>query len=460
MAGRLVVVSNRVSVPKGRGASAGGLAVGVRAALRERGGLWFGWSGETAAEPSPEPRTIEDGRVTYALIDLTPQERHDYYAGFANRTLWPLFHYRVDLTTYDLGWLDTYRAVNRRFAEILGPLLEPDDLVWVQDFHLIPLAAELRRLGHRNRLGFFLHVPFPAAQVFAALPCHAELALGMCAYDVVGFHTPVDVEQFSDYVTRELGGSARGDGHLVVGDKKFQALGTPIGIDVREVERLRDSAEGRRQGAGLVDSVGSRKLIVGVDRLDYSKGIPERLRAYEMLLQEHPNHRREVVCLQISAPSREDVQEYRDLRRGIERLAGHIIGRFSEADWVPLRYVNRTYSRRAVVGFFATSRVGLVTPLRDGLNLVAQEYVAAQPVDDPGVLVLSRFAGAAAFLKGALIVNPYDVPGTAAAIDQALTMPKAQRRERHAALMEAIRTNDITAWRNRFLGALEGASGA
>ena len=457
MAGRLVVVSNRVSIPKGRGASAGGLAIGVQAALRERGGLWFGWSGETAAEPSRTPRTTEEGRVSYALIDLTPQEKRDYYGGFANRTLWPLLHYRVDLTTYDLGWLETYRAVNRRFAEILSPMLEPDDLVWVQDFHLIPLGAELRRLGHQNRLGFFLHVPFPAAQVYAALPCHAELALDLCVYNVVGFHTPVDVEQFSDYVTRELGGSARGDGHLVVGDKQFHAVATPIGIDVEEVQRLRDSAEGRRSGSGLKASAGDRKLIVGVDRLDYSKGIPERLRAYEMLLQDYAAHRREVVCLQISAPSREDVQEYRDLRRGIERLAGHIIGRFSEADWVPLRYVNRTYARRAVVGFFAASRVGLVTPLRDGLNLVAQEYIAAQPSDDPGVLVLSRFAGAAAIMQGALIVNPYDVPGTAAAIDRALTMPEGERRERHAALMEAIRANDVTAWRNRFLGDLEAA---
>lgn len=452
---RLVVVSNRVSVPTSRRAAAGGLAIGVEAALRERGGLWFGWSGDTDAEPAAAPRIVEDGRISYALIDLTAEERQGYYSGFANRTLWPLFHYRVDLTTFEAAWFDTYGAVNRRFAAALAPLLRDDDLVWVQDYHLIPLGAELRRLGCRNRLGFFLHIPFPAAQLYVALPWHRELVVAMAEYDVIGFHGPTDVEQFGDYVVRELDGRSTADGRMTIGQRSFSVIACPIGIDVREVERLRGSAEAKRQGEGLVRSMGERGLIVGVDRLDYSKGIVERLRAYEMLLRDHEQHRRKVTFLQIAAPSRAEVPEYRELRRSTERLAGHIVGRFGEHDWIPLRYLNRTYSRRAVIGFFARSRVGLVTPLRDGLNLVAEEYVAAQPGDDPGVLVLSRFAGSAALLEGALIVNPYDVPGTCGALHRALTMPLDERRARLDSMLAAVRLNDITAWRKRFVAALE-----
>lgn len=459
MPGRLVVISNRVSVPSGR-ASAGGLAVGVGAALRERGGLWLGWSGEIAAEPAAEPRLVDKDKITYGLLDLSETERDEYYGGFANRTLWPLFHYRVDLTAFEAGWFATYQAVNKRFAQATAPLLRDDDLIWVHDFHLIPLGEELRRMGAKQPLGFFLHIPFPPAQLFAALPCHEVLANALCAYDVIGFHTAVDVEQFSDYVVRELRGAHEGEGRFRVGERRFRVIACPIGVDIKELERARASAEARRQAKALTDSIGGRQLVVGVDRLDYSKGIPERLRAYEMLIRNYAEHRREVVMLQISAPSREDLPEYRELRRATERLAGHINGRFADHDWAPLRHIIRTHSRRSIAGFFSASRVGLVTPLRDGLNLVAEEYVVAQLDDDPGVLVLSRFAGAAAFLDGALVVNPYDVPGTAEALHRALTMKLPERQERHATLIDRVRANDIVAWRRRFLEALEGVGTA
>ena len=418
-----------------------------------------------AAIWSPRPQSassssVERGKITYALLDLTEAEHAGYYSGMANRTLWPLFHYRIDLTSFEHEWYQAYRDVARLFAERLIQLLQPDDRVWVQDFHLIPLATELRRLGFAGRLGFFLHIPFPPTQLYATMPWHRELATDLCAYDAVGFQTSTDREHFADYACRELGAQPLEGDWLRVGERTIEVHACPIGIDVKEVERLVASAEGRRQFATMHGTLGDRALIIGVDRLDYSKGIPERLRAYQALLARYPQHRRKVVLMQISAPSREDLPEYRDLRRATERLSGHLIGRYGEADWIPLRYLNRTHSRRALAGYFRAARVGLITPLRDGLNLVAEEFVAAQDADDPGMLVLSRFAGAASLLRGALIVNPYDVYEVAGAIDRALTMPLDERRERHAQQLEAIRQNDIQAWRRRGLAALAGEAQA
>jgi trehalose 6-phosphate synthase len=456
-AGRLVVVSNRVSVPSGRQAAAGGLAVGVNSALRDQGGIWFGWSGELKAEAGDrQVQTVERNGITYVLADLTEAEHDAYYGGMANRTLWPLLHYRIDLTSFEHDWYRVYREVNGYFAEQLAKRLAPADRVWVQDFHLIPLAQELRRRGFAGRIGFFLHVPFPPAQLFSVLPWHRELAQDLSSYDVVGFQTPIDRDHFVDYMRDELG-AVIGEGDWIdANGRSLQAQAIPIGIDVREFERLTGSAEARRQAEAVGQSIGERSLIIGADRLDYSKGIPERLRAFHMLLSQFPQHRRAVVLMQISAPSREDLPEYRDMRRSIERLVGHVVGRYGESDWTPIRYLNRTHSRRTLAGFYRLARVGLVTPLRDGLNLVAEEFVVAQDAADPGVLVLSRFAGAACHLDGALIVNPYDVHGVATALDQALTMPLEERQDRHRRLLAAIRANDIVAWRRRCLAALDG----
>lgn len=461
--GRLVVVSNRVSVPSRRGAagSAGGLTVGVQSALRDQGGIWFGWSGELVAEAAErQVRTVERGGITYIVTDLTESEHAAYYGGMANRTLWPLFHYRVDLTSFEHDWYRIYREVNGYFADLLAERLRPGDRVWVQDFHLIPLGRELRRRGFSGRLGFFLHVPFPPAQLFMTMPWHRDLAEDFCGYDSLGFQTDVDRDHFVDFARRELKATGEAADRIEIDGRSVLAEGVPIGIDVREFERLTDSVEARRQAETLSQALGARSLIVGADRLDYSKGILERLRGFHALLTEYPEHRRTVVLMQISAPSREDLPEYRDLRRAIERLVGHVNGRYSESDWVPVRYLNRTHSRRALAGFYRLARVGLVTPLRDGLNLVAEEYVVAQDEADPGVLVLSRFAGAAPLLAGALVVNPFDVFGVATALHQALIMPLEERQERHRSMLAAIRANDIVAWRRRSLAALEGREAA
>jgi trehalose 6-phosphate synthase len=456
---RLVVVSNRVTQVGKKGGSAGGLAVGVHAALSDMGGIWFGWSGQIVGELPGQPRRSRGGKITYALTDLTEEEHAGYYAGFANRTLWPLCHYRLGLTSFEHDWWNIYRRVNQRFATELAPLLEPDDLIWIHDYHLIPMASELRRLGVQARIGFFLHIPFPAAQVFVVMPWHRQLAADLCAYDLVGFQTPTDLQQFEDYVSRELRGEV-GEGNTIRAlGRTLRGIACPIGTDVDEMARLAASPEGRGHAERMRASMRQRQLIMGVDRLDYSKGLPERLRAFEILLRDYPQHRGKVTFLQISAPSREDVPEYVTLRTEVEQLAGHINGIYGEPDWAPLRYINRTYSRRTLAGLFRLARVGFLTPLRDGLNLVAEEFVAAQDEEDPGVLVLSRFAGAASVLEaaGALIVNPYDVHDSAGALQRGLIMSLEERRDRFKDLLAAVRAHDIVAWRRRFLADLQRA---
>jgi trehalose 6-phosphate synthase len=454
--GRLVIVSNRVAPLTGRRvASAGGLAVGVHAALAETGGVWFGWSGHLVAVPGPL-RVQRVGPITYALADLSEAEHDGYYAGFSNRALWPTFHYRLDLAVFDRAHFEMYRAVNRRLAAELAALLRPEDRVWVHDYHLIPFARELRRLGVANRIGFFLHIPFPAPEIYVALPWHGSLAEDLCSYDIIGFQTASHAKQFEDYAEAELDGKRGGGGRLTVGNRRVSVGAFPIGIDVDDVRKMASSDEARRSAQSLTATLQRRKLVIGVDRLDYSKGIPDRLLAFEVMLRDHPDWHGGVTLVQVSAPSREDVPEYQQLRTTVEGLAGRINGRLGAADWTPVRYVNRTYSRRALTGFYRVAAVALVTPLRDGMNMVAGEYVAAQDAGDPGVLVMSRFAGAAEVLEGAMIVNPYDIDMTATALHQALAMPIEERRERHARLLASQRANDVHAWRDRFLKALAG----
>jgi trehalose 6-phosphate synthase len=453
---RLVVVSNRVSPVSGsKAATAGGLAVGVLAALRETGGIWFGWSGEIAdSGAGPMPKVFRTGNITYITIDLSQSDFDSYYGGFANRTLWPLFHYRLDLSSFDRDWYITYRRVNRLFAEQLYPYLRDDDLVWIHDYHLIPMGEELRRLGVKCRVGFFLHIPFPSAEVYVTLPWHDRLMQAFCAYDLVGLQTSNDLRNFHDYLYREGVGYALADGLLQAYDKTLRAQDFPIGIDAEGFAQMAVSAEAVRASQRLSRSLLGRKLIIGVDRLDYTKGIPERLRAYETLLQTYPAQRRQVTFVQISAPSREDVPEYAEIRSQVEATAGRINGRFSEFDWMPLRYINRGFTRRTLAGFFRLSRVGLVTPLRDGMNLVAKEYVAAQSEEDPGVLVLSRFAGAADELDSAVIVNPYDLEAVAEAMRLGLIMPLDERQDRWRRLLAQVKEHDVLHWQQSFVEAL------
>ena len=452
---RLVVVSNRVAIPSEH--SAGGLASGMLSALRDCGGIWFGWNGRVLAEPAVDVDIQTDDNVSYATLGLCRRDVAEYYSGFANRTLWPLFHFRPSLVDFSRSTYDAYVRVNLHFAQRLAPLLRADDLVWINDYHLIPLGAELRRLGVRARMGFFLHTPFPPSDLLVALPVHRELFEALLAYDLVGFQTERYLRAFRDYIVSEANGEINDRGIISIrgGRHSVRAGVFPIGIDVERTAEQALEAHSLDPVRALRDSVGSRNLIIGVDRLDYSKGLPERFKAYAELLHQEPSLRGSVVLLQIAPLSRSGVPEYRRLRRQLERLAGSINGKLADASWSPIRYVNKTFRHDVLMGCYRHARVGFVTPLRDGMNLVAKEYVASQNPEDPGVLVLSRFAGAAAELEGALLVNPNDIEATARTLNAALGMSLADRRVRWDASMKALRHYDITLWRREFIAALD-----
>jgi len=452
---RLIVVSNRVNPPTGAGEeSVGGLSMALSAALQEYSGLWFGWSGKTAEEVEAAPTVQTVGGVTVATVDLDEQDFQEYYNGYANKTLWPLFHYRVDLTAYDRAFGAGYERVNRRFAQTLKPLIEPGDLIWVHDYHLIPLARELRRLGVKNRIGFFLHIPWPAHQLFVTLPRHSQLVQAMFDYDLVGFQTPEYLQAFEEYVLGEAGGEHVGPQHLRAFGRTVRAGAFPIGIDAKNFAAMLKSPRAVRTYNIMAASAVFKQLIVGVDRLDYSKGLEERFLGFEHFLADNPDLRREVLMLQIAPVSREGVEAYQEIRARLDALSGRINGEYADIDSNPVRYVNRNYRRDELAGIYRAARVGLVTPLRDGMNLVAKEYVAAQDPDDPGVLILSRFAGAANQLREALLVNPNTPEEIADALKRALAMGREERIRRWRALNENVQREDVTAWRDAFVSAL------
>lgn len=451
--GRLIVVSNRVALPRQN--ATGGLASALRAALQERGGLWFGWSGKLATETAAEVHRQQDGKVEYATVDLSRTDHDDFYTGFANGTLWPMLHYRPDLVDYQRSHLDGYLRVNEIFADRLCRMIAPDDVIWVHDYHLIPLAAMLRKRGIKNRIGFFLHTPLPAAGLLIALPNHHDLLATLASYDLVGVHTRRDLRALEDYFLHEAGAVMRtGSRMRMPGGRTFRAAAFPISIDTAGIARIADEAQHSTEIAQLRDSLQGRSLIIGVDRLDYSKGLPQRFEAYARLLERDAALHRRVTFLQIAPPSRGAMLEYRQIRRELERSAGHINGKFAAPDWAPIRYLNKSFPHHLLTGYYRSARVGLVTPLRDGMNLVAKEYVASQDPENPGVLVLSRFAGAAQELTRALLVNPADTEEVADALAQALQMPLAERQRRWCAMMDILSTNDITVWRRAFLQAL------
>lgn len=451
---RLIVVSNRVNPPDDPGiASAGGLAMALAAALRDGKGIWFGWSGETTDVFTGQPAIQKIGGVEVALVDLEEQDLVEYYDGYANRTLWPLLHYRMDLTAYERSFNEGYLRVNERFAETLLPLIRPDDVIWVQDYHLIPLGNELRRRGVSNRIGFFLHTPWPARRVFNTLPRHRELMESFFAYDLVGFHTRDYLEAFGDYVVHEMAGELEND-IVRVGTNSTQLGVFPIGIDVDDFLQSLESESSKTYFARATTSKLGRKMILGVDRLDYSKGLEERFLAYERFLADNLDEAERVFLLQIATPSRTGVEAYQDLRGRLDTISGRINGQHATVDWVPVRYVNLPYRRDELSGLYRAAEVGLVTPLRDGMNLVAKEYVAAQDEADPGVLILSEFAGAAEQMKDALIVNPLSQEDVADAIRRGLNMPLAERRRRWESLMDGVTRGNVTAWRDAFVSAL------
>jgi trehalose 6-phosphate synthase len=452
---RLVVISNRVSVPTSEGGNrAGGLEVAVRATLRRHSGIWFGWSGRQAPEGQVQTQVFDQVDHTYVVTDLTEEDYQEYYNGFANRVLWPILHYRLDLAEFSRRDLSGYLRVNEHFAAELQKFLKPDDVIWVHDYHLIPLAKALRARGHVNKIGFFLHIPLPPPDILTALPNHERLIPALCHYDLVGFQTENDASNFARYLTKECRLPSRDQHTFMAADRMVRIDTFPVGIETAEFARLARRAMNSPFVQGVVESLAGRAMIIGVDRLDYSKGIALRMDAFEQFLATYPDWRGQVTYLQITPKSRSEIQEYSQMEQQISGRAGQINGNYGEASWTPIRYVNKAHSRTALGGLYRSSRAALVTPLRDGMNLVAKEFVAAQNEHDPGVLILSRFAGAAVEFDAALLVNPYDTEAVAGAIARALSMPLEERRARHTVLYEALTRNDIKDWADKFLNAL------
>lgn len=450
---RLIVVSNRVAKPDGGKGSEGGLAVGILAALENSGGLWFGWNGKI--QGTPDAVEVEQkGNIEYATMSLRKNEYNHYYKGFANSVLWPLFHQRPELMKYTATDFLGYQQVNQKFARALVELLRPEDTIWVHDYHLIPLAHCLRELDVQNPIGFFLHTPFPPLDLLRTVPEHRLLLERLMAYDLVGFQTQIDRRAFCESLEFSLHAKVDANGHSEYHGRRSQAGVYPIGIETKTIPQIVERGKSSQDYSRLASSLGGRKLIIGVDRLDYSKGLEHRFLAYERLLQSREDLHRQMVYLQITPTSRGDVQAYGDFADKIDRIAGHIIGTYADFDWMPLRYLNRGFRRRTILAMYNLAKVGYVTPLRDGMNLVAKEYVAAQNPEDPGVLVLSKMAGAAAELTAALIVNPYDIGAVGKHLASALSMPLDERIDRWQKMMTVLNANDIHTWHQRFLNDL------
>jgi trehalose 6-phosphate synthase len=462
--GRLVVVSNRVSVPGDSMKRAGGLEVALRPLLQGEGGVWFGWSGKVTPENEAETRCIRHKSVDHVITDLAKDDFEEYYKGFANRVLWPFLHYRPDLAEYAGRDLRGYFRVNAHFATKLDAITGGDDLIWVHDYHLIPIADAMRRRGCKNRIGFFLHVPFPPPEILTSLPGHDQLIPLLAKYDVVGFQTEGDAQNFVRYLAtecpqmRQLHSAKATSCTVVVSNDGHQTLigSFPVSIEPRAFARLARRNVRSVLVERVVASLGGRNLVIGVDRLDYTKGLIQRLDAFESFLTSHSESQGKVTYLQIVPRSRSDIPEYSEHEEALRSAAGRINGQHGEVSWTPIRYVNRVYSRSVLAGLYRIARVGLVTPLRDGMNLVAKEYIAAQNPDNPGVLILSRFAGAAVGFQRALLVNPSDAESVAGALAQALAMPLAERRDRHEALFATLCDYDIDRWHQEFLTALRG----
>jgi trehalose 6-phosphate synthase len=438
--GRLICVSNRVMKPDDK-ATRGGLAVALSELFNVRGGLWCGWSGSVAEVPQTHR---QDGAYTALTIDMTPEEHEGAYRGYSNSVLWPVFHNRLDLARFDRNFFEAYVAYNIRLADLIAASLRPGDTIWVHDYHFLLLGRLLRERGVTNPIGFFLHIPMPPPEAFLAIPEHRDLASALAAYDLVGLQTTNDVGNFISCVRWAAGAELLPNGKLSIAGKQFQAACFPISIDA-----------GFFAAPPSVPRTTGIQRVIGVDRLDYTKGLPQKFRAFAHLLKAYPNFRKRAVLAQIAAPTRESVEVYSDIRQELEGISGAVNGEYGDVDWMPVHYIHRAVSRQRLAALYRSAAVGLVTPLRDGMNLTAKEYVASQNAADPGVLILSRFAGAAEELRDALLVNPYCVEDIADSLAQALSMPLPERKQRHAALYGVIAKRGSADWAADFIGQLE-----
>ena len=455
---RLIAVSNRTAA--GSASKAGGLAVALWETLVETKGMWIGWSGRVLDHESDRITYSDEEGVSFALSDLSRRQYDAFYLAYANSVLWPVMHNRIDLAVFDSDTYRSYCSVNEKFARIAVQEAREEDFVWVHDYHFFLLGRMMRKRGWRGRLGWFLHIPFPAPDAFRAIPQHRELGEALCAYDVVGVQTGKDLYNLARYLEEEFGAEELPDGCFRVGERTVRLLHCPIGIDVEAFEDAAIGFEAQLAAAKLIKFLGERHLVLGVDRMDYSKGLLQRFEGMAELFDRYPDVHGRISFTQVAPPSRSVVQGYIQLRHKLDELSGRINGDYGDLDWIPIRYLARGYAREEIAGLYRLARVCLVTPLQDGMNLVAKEYIAAQDPEDPGVLVLSQFAGAAEQMKEALIVNPYDATAIADAVYKAINMSLNERRARWTSLMEGLKAQDLGWWRQRFLGAVPADKGA
>jgi trehalose 6-phosphate synthase len=450
-----VVVANRLPVdmetlPDGTTewrASPGGLVTALAPMLRGRGGAWVGWPGVADAEPEP----FEEDGLHLHPVALSAQDVEDYYEGFSNGTLWPLYHDVVAPPEYHRHWWQAYVKVNERFADAVAEVADEGATVWVQDYQLQLLPAALRERRPDLRIGFFLHIPFPPIELFVQLPWRKRIIEGLLGADLVGFHTLGGARNFRALASR-LTDATTEKGELRYGRRTVKVGAFPISIDSRALDELARAPEVQDRAKAIRAELGDPEhLVLGVDRLDYTKGINVRLRAFEELLNE--GRADDTVMIQIATPSRERVEHYQRLKADVEQAVGRINGEYSRVGHPVLHYLHQSLPRDQLAAFFAAADVMLVTPLRDGMNLVAKEYVASRP-DLGGVLVLSEFTGAATELKDALLINPHDIDGLKAAIVTAFDMPREESSKRMRSLRRQVLTHDVDRWAHSFLDAL------
>ena len=451
--GRLIAISNRTAADPS--ARAGGLAVAVWESLNRP--AEFGSAGPAMwlRNHRRKVQQLKDDGVEFVLTDLSEAEHDQFYLQYANSVLWPVFHYRLDLAAFDSEAFEVYAAVNQRIAGIVTERLREGDSVWVHDYHFLLMGDSMRRAGWDGPIGFFLHIPFPPPEVFRALPEHQWIARAMCSYSVIGLQSEQDRSNFTRYLIEDCKGVDLGGGVYQAFNTTIKIEAYPIGIEAEGFAEAARTEKAKEAADRIGRFLGGRNLVIGVDRMDYSKGLPERFEAVGQLFDDYPETHGRVSVTQIAPPSRSKVDEYRELRQTLDRLAGRINGDYGDLDWIPLRYLARSYDREELAGLFKIARVGLVTPLRDGMNLVCKEFIMAQDEDDPGVLILSEFAGAAEQLKDALLVNPHDTRKLAEVINLALTMPLEERVDRWRALRKIVIEQDITWWRKKFLKDLD-----
>lgn len=467
---RLIIVSNRLPIrvtrePDGSWnavSGTGGLVTALAPILRDRGGVWIGWPG-TVSEEAPEDlqeglrKTSKELGYRIDPVLLSRQEKRDFYEGFSNEIVWPIFHDLQTLCNFNPRYWDSYQAVNRKFADAIAQEWTAGDYVWVHDYHLMTVARELRRLNVPGRFGFFLHIPFPPLDIFLKIPWRLELLRALLEYDLVGFQTERDRRNFVQCVRALIPGVLyKGRGRVVAARYAGREIRTgsfPISIDADGFASLSDTREVAEAAWYIHENLPERKIILGVDRLDYTKGIPYRLDAYRDALSRYPDLQGKVSLVQVVVPSRTGVAEYRDLQSEIEQLVGAINGQFTRSGWVPIHYIFRTLNKIELLGYYRACEIALITPLKDGMNLIAKEYCASKTHND-GVLILSEFAGATPQLQsGALLVNPYHIQDVADAIYTAFNMERSERKARMRRLRQAIRRQDVFWWVDSFLRA-------